>query len=728
MKRKLILTSVIVILFTGLLGIAFRVERVQAAGTIYIRADGSIDPPTTNITTTDNSTYTFIGNINGSIVLERNNIVVDGAGYTLQGSGSSWGFFWHRNNVTVKNTNVKNFFEGLIIAGSSNSSIQGNNIGNNYYGIRLYVSSNNTIQGNTITANNGAGIYLDSSSNNSIQGNNITNNQDGIFLYQGASYNSIHHNNLTNNFYYGISEFYPDANYNNVSFNVFINCGAAVTGYGNVMVENVVNGKPLVYLEDISDFTVENAGQVILVNSNAIRVEGLNLSNASSGIQLYNTTNATIRNNNIANNSDCGVWIEASHHNNISENIMTGNYIGIWMYNSTDYNVISSNNITCSNFGSGVRSDFSSNCSIYGNYIVNGSSGIRLNNSQDQIILGNHIENTTYGSVSLNSCLDNIILDNTFVGGGLSVYFSYGNVVVNNSVNGKPLVYLEDASHQAVTEAGQVILVHCEYIQVINLNLSHTFVGVELWYTNSSLVCGNSITANSYEGISLHYSFNNSISSNTVTASPVGVFFGDSCNNTISDNTVTANFQGIYLGKSFTNNVFENNIVDNGLGEANGCGIVVLNSSNNWIYHNNFINNTRQVIDPSLEGYPFPPSINIWDDGYPSGGNYWSNYTDVDLFKGPGQNETGDDGIWDHSYIVDISNTDKYPLSKPLGTYTGDVDGDLDVDIFDIVRIARAYGSEYPDTNYNRCCDLDLDGDIDIFDIVAAATHYGDSW
>lgn len=58
----------------------------------------------------------------------------------------------------------------------------------------------------------------------------------------------------------------------------------------------------------------------------------------------------------------------------------------------------------------------------------------------------------------------------------------------------------------------------------------------------------------------------------------------------------------------------------------------------------------------------------------------------------------------------------------------GDIDGDGDVDIFDIVVIADAYGSKEGDPEYNPSCDLDGDGDIDIFDIVIACGHYGESW
>jgi len=63
-----------------------------------------------------------------------------------------------------------------------------------------------------------------------------------------------------------------------------------------------------------------------------------------------------------------------------------------------------------------------------------------------------------------------------------------------------------------------------------------------------------------------------------------------------------------------------------------------------------------------------------------------------------------------------------------LVTIAGDVDGDRDVDIFDIVKMASVYGVKLPDSRYDPYCDIDGDGDIDIFDIVIAAGHYGDNW
>jgi hypothetical protein len=61
-------------------------------------------------------------------------------------------------------------------------------------------------------------------------------------------------------------------------------------------------------------------------------------------------------------------------------------------------------------------------------------------------------------------------------------------------------------------------------------------------------------------------------------------------------------------------------------------------------------------------------------------------------------------------------------------TLGGDVDGNRQVDIFDIVLMADGYGTSKGQPKFNAHCDIDGDGDIDIFDIVIAASHYGDSW
>jgi hypothetical protein len=60
--------------------------------------------------------------------------------------------------------------------------------------------------------------------------------------------------------------------------------------------------------------------------------------------------------------------------------------------------------------------------------------------------------------------------------------------------------------------------------------------------------------------------------------------------------------------------------------------------------------------------------VNVWDDGYPSGGNYWSDYTGVDIKKGENQDQPGSDGMGDTPYVINANNRDRYPLMNPYGS------------------------------------------------------------
>jgi len=67
---------------------------------------------------------------------------------------------------------------------------------------------------------------------------------------------------------------------------------------------------------------------------------------------------------------------------------------------------------------------------------------------------------------------------------------------------------------------------------------------------------------------------------------------------------------------------------------------------------------------------------NIWDDGYPSGGNYWSDYNGTDLYTEQHQNVTGSDGLGDVPYIINEDNQDNYPLMKAWGSVSATIDID----------------------------------------------------
>jgi len=239
------------------------------------------------------------------------------------------------------------------------------------------------------------------------------------------------------------------------------------------------------------------------------------------------------------------------------------------------------------------------------------------------------------------------------------------------------------------------------YSYGIYMNLSTSSTVIDSFLENSDLaavwlesstttnITSNTI-ANSYCGILLTWSDNNNITSNAVKNNPFGILAIGSSGNTVKNNTIANN---------------------------DACGIW-LDQSSTTIYLNNFINNTAQTAVSN--------STNTWDNGYPLGGNYWSDHTGADSKSGPNQDQPGSDGIIDTPYIIDANNKDRYPLKSPLNYGPNpDVNRDGRVNILDIFAVARAFGSKPGDPNWNQAADLDNNGVINILDIFAVAKDFG---
>jgi parallel beta-helix repeat protein len=145
-------------------------------------------------------------------------------------------------------------------------------------------------------------------------------------------------------------------------------------------------------------------------------------------------------------------------------------------------------------------------------------------------------------------------------------------------------------------------------------------------------------------GIWLDYSPDCTLSGNNVTANNVGgIYLGSSSGNILSGDNVTANKgNGIWLSSSPNCTLSGNNVADS------KYGIELSVSSDNFISHNNFVNNANQVSTQF--------SANTWIDG--SIGNYWGDY----LTKYPNAAQVDSSGIWNTPYVIDANNTDHYPL------------------------------------------------------------------
>jgi len=362
------------------------------------------------------------------------------------------------------------------------------------------------------------------------------------------------------------------------------------------------------------------------------RVESSTVANSASGIRIVGSNNITVSGNNV---SIPVFWMDQFQDEGPCLAVTSSSSI-----------TVSGNIFSCDAAGidlTGGSGD--SNIVISENHFFGGGVGIYLGTISHSIVKNNQF---SQNDIDIYVFQGTSITNTTMSGNEFHVMGIYiqgrntllraNTITTDNLVNGRPLYYFEGCSGTSINgvPVGQLIVVNCTNFQVSNLRIDNVVEGIVM--------------------ISVHVA---SVTNATLNAIWYGVLASNSDHVTIAGNNVT-----------------------------NDYGIQFYNTSNMLVYHNNFLCASSWCDTPT----DYQGTNNLWDNGYPSGGNFWWNYPGVDNCSGPQQNVCPDpDGIGDTAF-----GHDRYPLMKPYPVQTSDPQVQQTIN-FDGMTVSLS-GSFTPDT------------------------------
>ena len=419
-----------------------------------------------------------------------------------------------------------------------------------------------------------------------------------------------------------------------------------------------------IYLENVENGIISNVDTsdcnngIRLVNSGFNRIQGVFASNNyHSAIAVSGGSKNRIKNTTVTGS---GIWlVDGTFNNDVLENIITtGSYEddGIFLSNS-DYNNVTFNMISDRYESSGISLSASDYNNISGNTISNSGIGLEIHNSGYNFVSANLIVNSTdpwvnpenfdpdydngvglqitsstlniiskndisdceflgiyisdsnnhsiWENTVMNSGIDDIhLIDTPFIDMALNEMYGSGlyfeistndlndtNIETSNLVNGKSIYFYVNRSGLGQADfinAGQIFLFGCHDIVISGLEFDLVTTGITMVYSFNNTISLNEASNNSRWAFSLTSCDYNSILNNDVTRSSIILKV---CNYTkfIGNNAFYSKTDGV----SFEN-CHNNHISGNTASYNNEIGFK-LHTTNNVLIHNNIANNNNKT-------------------------------------------------------------------------------------------------------------------------------------
>ncbi len=467
------------------------------------------------------------------------------------------------------------------------------------------------IRGNYVHSggSNFAGVYLARVSNGSVRDNAITDNEFGI-RFDDSRNLLIAGNNLSDD---------GDAIYLARSADSILTANRITSskGYG-----------------------------VLVTDSDNVTIASNTLSNDASGIGLAWTTNMTLRANHLTSE---GIYIDDQSspgsvryfntHTISPDNLVNGKPL-YYHKDCADLSadslpvgeliVVNCKGVRVSNLDIadtdlGIEMAFVTDATLTANRLTGNDIGVWIRSSRDVVLSDNNATRNGHGfwlrDMTGVTLLDNNLSQN---GGGVSLDSSENAALLANRMvsNSAPGITLGPGVAN---------------VQMVGNILSDNEWGVYVNGASSNLtLIANDVSANRAGGIDFGSTTKITLTGNRVARNGnFGIVVGYGADTLITDNTIANNGYGIYL-----------------YGRPMGpTGVLV--------HHNRIMANRAQ-------GFDDQGPENVWDDDYPSGGNWWSDYGGVDRCSGPNQDICpSPDGIGDTPYVLDGDSRDRFPLMQP---------------------------------------------------------------